>query len=598
MPNEGQLYQAGTTVPAIGAVVQTNTGLWVPQGSSVSPAPLDFARTYITLSEVTDGFDVSLDWLRSALNRIPIESAIQLVAVAMAKLRDPGRSDPAGDLDRESLPYFTEPTRSRVARKISDGSLIHAPQLLMVLAKLALAGCPDEVDTKDFFETSRAILLLVLADNLKSSRMPTTIDQTVHLSNELVLELAANTNFNSTYREDSQLALFQRRWIEIPRESPSTYYSRPLDEVFAEATGMDLSDLVSFAIGIWASCVAGNPVVHYPTYFANFDWNEERLGTLITSVSMPIQEYREAIRRELTEHPLDWYFTTFARYPLVRFGKHLVVLDPELVLKRCLGLPPMFHMQQKLEERGRHRESIAVKQAFDEYSEKYARQIFESLAGTLGVKRVYSDSDLKRAYKGLSVADVAVDYGDAWVVVEVTTSQAARNTINAVSVDGLERDRKMVVHEASQIAATIDQLRQNRIALTGDQNVMQAIFYPIIVLTEGFPANPLVTSLMRQEIKAAGLLKEQDIAPLELMDLVELDMIEGVVETKGPALPRILDLKRESSFHADSVRNFLLGDRRFTPQRPRRVTETFRRVFFETIRKMGADPTSFEWRQE
>jgi hypothetical protein len=61
VPEEGRRYHIGTTVPLIGAFVQLGTGLWVPEGARVAPAPLDFASTYVALSEVTSGLHIGLD---------------------------------------------------------------------------------------------------------------------------------------------------------------------------------------------------------------------------------------------------------------------------------------------------------------------------------------------------------------------------------------------------------------------------------------------------------------------------------------------------------------------------------------------------------
>jgi len=160
----------------------------------------------------------------------------------------------------------------------------------------------------------------------------------------------------------------------------------------------------------------------------------------------------------------------------VRFGEHVIVLDPALVLKRCFGPLPLFEIEDGLKAQGRHREFEAVKQAFADYTEIYAQQAFESLTGTVGVKRVFSDRDLKRTFKGKKVADVVIDYGDAWVVVEVTTSQAARSTVNGASVDGLAQDIKTILREAEQVSATINHIRRKPEALTGSRRKVPMVF--------------------------------------------------------------------------------------------------------------------------
>jgi hypothetical protein len=115
--------------------------------------------------------------------------------------------------------------------------------------------------------------------------------------------------------------------------------------------------------------------------------------------------------------------------------------------------------------------------------------------------------------------------------------------------------------------------------------------------TDGFPNNPAITSLIRDEVAARGLLKSPDIAPVEIMDLTEIDMVEGLAEGTGPALPDVLKLKHQSNFRADSVRNFLAADPRFSPRRPRRVAVDFKRVLSEIIAALGGKPEEFDWRE-
>jgi hypothetical protein len=236
-----------------------------------------------------------------------------------------------------------------------------------------------------------------------------------------------------------------------------------------------------------------------------------------------------------------------------------------------------------------------VRTAFNEYSERYAIEVLEALASTHGVKRVYSEVDLKRAYRGQQVADVAIDYGDAWVIVEVSTIRAERDTINGVDLSGPIQDREKITKKARQISATIDAIRREEARLTGIKRTNRVIFYPVLVLVEGFPSNPLVNSKLREHLAASALLTGGDTAPIEIIDSTELDMIEGISESAGPSLVEILARKWRSNFHADSVRNFLVGDQRYSPQRPRRVKQAFREFLSRVIVTLGGDPSAHSW---
>jgi hypothetical protein len=64
--------------------------------------------------------------------------------------------------------------------------------------------------------------------------------------------------------------------------------------------------------------------------------------------------------------------------------------------------------------------------------------------------------------KQRSVADTAVDYGDFWVVVEVSTKGFQSKTAAGVSEHALAQDLDDIVTKARQVDATIKNLHANR----------------------------------------------------------------------------------------------------------------------------------------
>ncbi|SDZ04100.1 hypothetical protein SAMN05444365_1051 [Micromonospora pattaloongensis] len=533
------------------------------------------------MREATGGRRISIEWLCNALRRTPLLDALAAVAVTMSAIRNFAKPKATEELDRDSLKFFTEPTRSRLKAALDSGSVIHAPQLLMVLAKLMLHFCPDEVPEEDRIALSLPALLLIMADALDPGT-PIEGEDGIPLMSEISLELAANHHFNANFRLDSQMAVFQRRWIEMQAEEPSPFYKESLLEAFRDATGVELLDQVAAAVAIFVSATQnGQPIIDIEGFFSSLGWEAPRAEVALSLMSLPLDEYRVAVAQELAEHTLDWYFTTFARYPLIRLDSRAIVVDPDLLLRRVLSFLPIFDIQAGLSDQ-RKRMNL-IRRAFDDYSERYVLEVFRSLAGSPASGRVFSGEQLKRAYKDSKIADVAVDYGDSWVVLEATTRQVSRDTVNAASLDGLIRDREMVIEEATQIAETIERLRSAEHLLTGFPAVSNRRFYPIVVLTESFPNNPITTALVRDELAARGILQNHDIAPIELMDLAELDMIEGLAEVGGPSLPAILKMKSTSNFWADSFRNFQAADARLDTRRPDRVSKAFGRLFSTVI---------------
>jgi hypothetical protein len=116
-------------------------------------------------------------------------------------------------------------------------------------------------------------------------------------------------------------------------------------------------------------------------------------------------------------------------------------------------------------------------------------------------------------------------------------------------------------------------LRAEESALTGAPAHPVRRFYPLLVAAEGFPVNPISTEHLRARVRERGLLTGPDVAPLEVVDTVELAMLEGLAEQGGPSMRDVLAGKERALFHRMSVRDYLLTECRYQPERPERVQE-------------------------
>lgn len=575
-PHQSANNGPGTT--PFGEFGRLTSGIWVPANADVEAKPLDYAATYITLSDVT-GTAISLDWLQSRLRQIPMEQALLTIAATMATLRQPDSNRKASDLDRSSLEFFTEPTRTRLARLLENGSVLHAPQLLMILAKLVVAWCPENVPEDQIKDVPLPLLLMVIGDSL--SRSDEFEDsESIPVMSSISIELIANHHFNASYDEMSQIALFQRRWFELPKEVSNPYGAPLLADVFRQATGADLFDLALITLALWSRTVSDTPApVTSPDYFRSIKATSDQLDKTLDLITIPTGRLRELIVDELNTESFDWSFATFGRFPVIKLQDgNLLVLDPQLLFHRCFSWLPAFDIKHHL---GRRRRADADRawSALQFYSEAYTAEALSSLTAHPSTQRAFFDEDLKRAFarEGQRIADAAVDYGGSWVVAEITTRRLTMESVRAASLDALARDRDVIVDEFEQVAHTISAIRTAESRLVTKRDTVPLKFYPLVILTEGFPTNPVMVSLIRDELKKRGLLQDADTARAEVMDIVEVDMLEGISESGGPSLPEILERKAQSNFHADSVRNFMFS-MRLASKRPQRVTGTARRL--------------------
>ena len=103
------------------------------------------------------------------------------------------------------------------------------------------------------------------------------------------------------------------------------------------------------------------------------------------------------------------------------------------------------------------------------------------------------------------VADHAVDYGDSWVVAEITTSVLRRESIAGISDEDVEKDFDKFGAKVEQIDSTINQLRTDSQRLTGHAaNTRVMTFYPVLVLAEGFPGESDLADDLEGEGQGGG----------------------------------------------------------------------------------------------
>ncbi len=188
--------------------------------------------------------------------------------------------------------------------------------------------------------------------------------------------------------------------------------------------------------------------------------------------------------------------------------------------------------------------------------EHFALEVVESLTGT---NRVYRDEALRRAYgKKRSVADAAVDYGDAWVVVEVSTKGFQLKTAAGVSEQALAQDLDNIVAKARQVHATVKNLRADQKALTGRHRAVRVRkFYPVVVVTSRFAGNPITFTMLRARLREASVLQAGDCAPLEVLDIEDLLATQGACESYGYSLLDLLAAKAEIEPPTVPMKDFL-----------------------------------------
>lgn len=586
-PGAGDLRFGGSFTPALVPIWnQTSSGVWVPRGAD-RHSPLDGMLTYITADEVF-GFSVRAERVLEELQGLTVETVLAFVAGLLNELQVLSRDE----VDRKyAALWFKGEALVRVNNLLDDREQrrgLVAPQVLLVLLKLALQHCGDSL--LPHVEPGNVVVaMLVVAEHLTGhlgEGISTVIDDT---PGPIGSDLIANQLFHGVYSAAHMMGRFVRRWHQLPVEMAGQRDVCDLPKAYEDATGVPLADLTLVGAGLWASAYQGRWVVP-PDYFTTTDLTPEALERVLALIATDIPRLRADVRAE--KNATAWSFEMFRRSPVVRLADgRLLVLDQELLLDRVFGWWPMLDIKQPPNGRPADKaRSDAAEGCLRHLTEVAVIEVLRAIAGTGTARRMYDDDDLRAAFpgQGQKIADAAIDYGDAWVVVEVTATRLRQSSKNAASEKAQIDDMDKLVKKAGQIDATIRALKSREYRLTGVNPTHPKTFYPVLVMAEGFPANPVTLTVLRERVRKAGLLTGAGIAPLEILDAEEAEMIESLQETGGPGLRDILEGKRSADLYRASVRDYIIRERGLNPRRARRLEPMWESVLDGAARRQRA----------
>ena len=584
-PRHEYPFLVGTAVPAVGRFAALPSGLLVPQSAAQGPSPIDLTAVYLIASEVL-GFVPSMAWVEETLSRLPLDYVLGFLGQIMVRLQKPGRSFHDADLEAADI-WFVPTVATKIKNLLAAGQRLLFPQGVLVLAKLAVRHCISNTGPVGDEGVLIPALLLTVAEHLSS---PAGDEE--ERRRQLECEIVANQYFNAPRDPAHLLARFVRRWIQIPREVADVNERVDLEALYADVVGLPLRDVSIVALGLWAAAEPGH-TQFAPSHFDTLGWEPERLEAVWQLLSADRDTLLDALNQEADE--LDgagekWGFSAFERYPLLRLENNsVIVLSPDLLLRRVFGWLPFFDVRSGLRTSGNRKGAAQFESTFRKLTEFHGLEILNSIAST-GGQRLYSEQQLMSAYaaKGVKLADSAMDYGDAWVVVEISTHQLTRNTAAGVSYEALGHDLDTIVEKAKQLDSTIAQLRSHEERLTGEPKPLSKRFYPVLVPTEGFPINPITLKKLWERVRNAEMLLGEDVAPLQVVDFVELEIVEAVQEAGGPSLRALLANKPNAGLSNASLRDYIVVERHLQPGRSARVERLWLEPFNDVLRALGA----------
>ncbi|MFE2313857.1 hypothetical protein ACFXC8_11805 [Streptomyces sp. NPDC059441] len=570
------VLQGSTATALVPRWNERSNGLWIP-ASSQAPAPIDLTAVFLTSEEIF-GLHLPADYTRRQLQRLPLEGVLRFCALALNSLAVPGASPRAVDQQFADR-LFKEPVRERVLNLLRDETRrLLVPQAFMLLARMAIEASPDTLpEGASQGDVLGALFGLTQTMGVFPDSGPTVIgDRPGTLGRELI----ANQHFNYSWSVAGFLARYARRWLQLPAERQGEPGVVDLSQAYRDCTGIPLESLAAVAGYLWMVTTIGRFVIE-PGELAGLNIPVEQVEAVLALISTDLPGMREAVRSERPEQRTEWSFDPFQQWPVLRLPEErLLILDPRRLLDRAFGWLPIWDIKHPPPEHTKpagHRKLAArAESTLRHLSEVYVSEVLHRITGDEGAtRRVYDDAELKAAYtaQGQRVADAAIDYPGTWIVIEVTTTQLRREAATAVPGESQIQDIDKLIDELDQINATITALRRDESALTGSPATADRSYLPLLVLPEGFPVNPVTLTVIRERARARGLLQAPDIDPVEIVDIEELEMIEGIQEESGPSMLDILRGKQSGSMRNAAVREHIFHVMRLSPSRPARQSD-------------------------
>ncbi|MGW1712636.1 hypothetical protein [Streptomyces sp. NPDC002156] len=576
-PSAGDPVLQGTTATAL--VPRWNerpSGLWIP-AKCQEPAPIDLTAVFLTPDEIF-GFPLPSSYTESQLQRLPLEGVLRFCALVLNSLAAPDASADAVDrgfVDR----LFNEPVRSRVLNLLRDETRrLLVPQAFMLLARMAMEISPDTL-AEDTPEGDVVGALFGLTQTLGQFPDPGPAvigDQPGTLGRELI----ANQHFNYSWSIAGILARYARRWLQLPAEHQGEPGIIDLSQAYGDSTGIQFESLAAVAGYLWMVTTTGRFVIA-PGELTNLDIPAGQVEAVLALISTNLPGMREAVRSERPEKRTEWSFDPFQQWPVLRLPEErLLILDPRRLLDRAFGWLPIWDIKHPppghTKPAGHRKLAARAESTLRHLSEVYVSEVLHRITGDESTtRRVYDDAELKAAYtaQGQRIADAAIDYPGTWIVIEVTTTQLRREAATAVPGESQIEDIDKLIEELDQINATIIALRRDESALTGSPATADRRYLPLLVLPEGFPVNPVTLTVIRERARARGLLQVPDTDPVEIVDIEELEMIEGIQEESGPTMLDILRGKQSGSLRNSAVGDHIFHVMRLRPSRPARQAD-------------------------
>jgi hypothetical protein len=548
------------------------SGLHVPRAALVQRQQLGAPgmAVYVTLRELR-GSPATLREIAATLRKIGVYEALQALARIGLLLENHEWSNK--DLQHALVRSLVPDEYSRAALQILNSQpyrFVFFEQQIISAMQLAILYCP-EIGPSSFqgnrvlFHEFMVECVLGVSDILESRYLKSATRQSTTSarpdSEPLASALLRNAFLN--YRDEftHMLARFWDLYLELPKQLARSSNYVDVETTFAQATGASLREYLAVGLGLGGHFMQASGkvneqdvqkfVVDPAAYFSTTSVDPPTLRRCVDYLSSDLETYRRSFLTELQRtKQLHFSYITMRQTPLLRFPNGACIPLSLRFLHERITVGVYWLIFDGLPSRNRSRFQTFFGELFQEYAKQTFERAFPSsphLAKRLHFAKRYGSRRRRK-----ETSDVIVVYAKDALFVEV---KATRLRMEDSGIRGdiaafrQELETK-VIGAARQIDSVVRDFLSGAFRLDGFEATHLGRAHPIVLTFGYIPQTPLVWGDIQRMLDDAGLLQGQLFAPLQLINVEELELLARYLTAGGEAsLVSILEGKANDPYY-------------------------------------------------
>jgi hypothetical protein len=533
---------------------------------------MDNIKAYVTYSELM-GRVPTQDEFIARLSRMGLHSLAVTLSSLMRILYNDGVATP--ELQMRMAYRALTPAMFERLRRLPNARerVVFFPQQILFTMKFAVMHSPNIQDPRpdDAFRDDLVEILLMASEFLDDMS-----GMAGNTRRALLSHLVRNFLLNATDQFRYMLPRAAILYITLPNEPDLRNDPGFLDiaGVFRDATGVALADFIAFGLALFPWFIEQSELrgtftqerqsMNPDTLFSNARIDPAVARRVLEALLHTHESLVTVLRERLAAYPgtlRDAYdFLAFMGRPLYQV-RHDVLVPVHLgyLAARFSGgiYWTVFDYLRDAEVR------LQFSSFFGRVFEVYVRRSIQRSIPDRGelARRVYPEFIYRTRDGDRKTSDVIVVYERAAIFIEATASRI-RMEETAITGDlrSFEADiGRIVIKKAEQLTDRIRDFRAGLYTIGGLSHRELPRIYPVIATFQSLPESFFTWEYINERLTNEGLLQGAGIAPLQVLDIEEIEILEGILP-QGVSLLEILQRRIDDPQRRYiSMKNFLIA---------------------------------------